>query len=108
MKVPASTLALTILAAAEVPNFYSGLLPSLWTIAHFGAVESAEARFWIRRGEVMATGLTAAVAVGTSWIAKSWLPGLAMAGMAVALLALYEHALRSGQGASWSAATRAA
>lgn len=95
------TLALTILAVAEVPNFYSGLLPSLWTIGHFSASENKEARYWIRRGEVMATGLTAAVAVGTSAIARSWAPAVGMAAMAAVLLFLYEHALRSGSGASW-------
>jgi hypothetical protein len=98
-----ATLGLTLLAVAEVPNFYSGLLPSLWTIGHFGASEAGEARYWIRRGEVMATGLTAAVAIGTSYIAKSWVPGLAMAAMAVVLLALYEHALRNGAGAGMDA-----
>lgn len=103
MKVSAGTLALTILATAEVPNFYSGLLPSLWTIAHFGGTEHAEAAKWIRHGELTATGLTAGVALGTSLIARSWLPAIGMAAMAAVLLALYEHALRSGSGASWEA-----
>lgn len=103
MKIPEmspGTVALTLLAVAEVPNFYSGLLPSLWTIGHFSGSEGGEAKYWIRRGEIAATALTAAVAVGTSYIAKSPIPGLAMAGMAVVLLVLYEHALRNGSGAS--------
>jgi hypothetical protein len=95
-------LALTLLAVAEVPNFYSGLLPSLWTIGHFSQSENAEAVHWIRRGELMATGLTAAVAVGTSYIARSPWPLIGMAAMSLALLYLYEDALRSGSGAAWS------
>jgi len=100
----ASVLALTILAVAEVPNFFSGLLPSLWTIGHFSQAQNSEARYWIRRGEVMATGLTAGVAVGTSLIAKSWAPAIGMGVMAAVLIALYEHALRNGAGSSWEAA----
>lgn len=105
MKVPAmsaATLGLTVLAVAEVPNFYSGLLPSLWTIGHFSSTESQEAQYWIRRGEVMATMLTAGVAVGTSLIAGSWYPAIGMGLMAAVLLYLYEHALTHGSGGSWS------
>lgn len=102
--LPTGALALTLLAVAEVPNFYSGLLPSLWTIGHFGQAEAAEARYWIRRGEVTATALTAGVAVSTSIIARSWLPAVGMAIMAGALLYLYEHALRNGSGVGLSQA----
>ncbi len=49
------SIGLTILTIAEVPNFFSGLLPSLFTIGHFSTDESGEAVYWIRRGEVNAT-----------------------------------------------------
>jgi hypothetical protein len=101
MKMTSATLGLTVLAVAEVPALYSGLLPSLWTIAHFGSTESAEAQRWIRRGELAATGLTAGVAVGIGLLANSWVPALGMATMALILLYLYEHALRQGAGAAW-------
>lgn len=94
-------IGLTLLAIAEVPNFYSGLLPSLWTIGHFSESENEEANYWIRRGELMATGLTFAVGVATSVLTKSPLPFIGVIIMAGILLYLYEHALRNGSGADF-------
>lgn len=95
-------IGLTLLAIAEVPNFYSGLLPSLWTIGHFSETENAEANYWIRRGEVMASILTLSVGVATSVLTKSVLPIIGVVAMAGVLLFLYEHALRNGAGANYS------
>jgi hypothetical protein len=102
MGMSAEAVGLTLLAVAEVPNFYSGLLPSLWTIGHFSETENAEANYWIRRGEVMASGLTLAVGVATSVLTKSPLPLIGVIIMAGILLYLYEHALRNGSGADIS------
>ena len=96
-----TAIGLTLLAVAEVPNFYSGLLPSLWTIGHFSESENEEANYWIRRGEVMASGLTLAVGVATAVLTKSIIPLIGVVIMAGILLYLYEHALRNGSGANY-------
>lgn len=100
-KLAAGAVALTLLAVAEVPNFFSGLLPSLWTIGHFSASENQEAVYWIRRGEVMAAGLVIVVGVATSMIAGTWIPLVGMLLMAAALIYAYEHALAHGSGATY-------
>ena len=96
-----SDIALTLLAVAEVPNFYSGLLPSLWTIGHFSETDNEEACRWIRRGEANATALSIAVGIGVSVLTHSALPLIGNLIMCAILLYLYEHALRSGAGASY-------
>jgi hypothetical protein len=102
MGMSGEAIGLTLLAVAEVPNFYSGLLPSLWTIGHFSETENEEANYWIRRGEVMASALTLAVGIATSVLTKSPLPMVGVIVMAGILLYLYEHALRNGSGADIS------
>lgn len=94
-------VALALLSVAEVPNFFSGLLPSLWTIGHFSASENDEAKYWIRRGEVAASILSVSVGITVTYLAGSLWPLIGTLAMAVVLLYLYEHALRSGSGASW-------
>lgn len=96
-------VALALLSVAEVPNFFSGLLPSLWTIGHFSASENEEAKYWIRRGEVAATILSVSVGCTVAYLAASLWPLIGTIAMTVILLYLYEHALRSGSGASWDA-----
>lgn len=97
-----SNIALSLLAIAEVPNFYSGLLPSLWTIGHFSETDNEEACRWIRRGEANATALSVAVGIGVSMLTKSALPLIGNLLMCGILLYLYEHALRSGAGADYN------
>lgn len=96
----AESIGLTILTIAEVPNFFSGLLPSLFTIGHFSTDESSEAIYWIRRGEVNALGLSIGLGVGASLISKSWMPLVGCIGMSAFLMYHYEHALRNGAGNS--------
>lgn len=101
-KLSGEAIGLTLLAVAEVPNFYSGLLPSLWTIGHFSESENDEACYWIRRGEIMASALTLSVGVATSVLVGSILPLVGVIIMAGILLYLYEHALNNGKGADIS------
>lgn len=97
-----ANIGLALLAVSEVPNFYSGLLPSLWTIGHFTSDQNDEAHFWIRRGEVMATGLTLTVGIATSILAQSPIPLIGVVLMAGILLYLYEHALHHGKNAVYN------
>lgn len=94
----AEAIGLTILTIAEVPNFWSGFLPSLFTIGHFSTDESSEACYWIRRGEVSALVLSITLGTGASLITKSWLPLLGSILMSGYLMYHYEHALRHGAG----------
>lgn len=90
---------LFLLAMGEAPNFYSGFLPSLFTIATFtgeSEEKAAHTKRWIRRGEVQATGMTLAVGAATSLIAESPATFVGMLLMAIYLLWQYERALRGG------------
>lgn len=95
-----SSVALFLMVVAEIPNFYSGFLPSLFTIATFskGDAEKMEhTRKWIRRGEAQATGLSILVGAATALlVAEAW-PFLGALGMAGYLVYQYEHALKLGQ-----------
>ena len=94
----AEAIALAILTIAEVPNFYSGLLPSLFTIGHFSDNEDPETLYWIRRGEINALGLSIGLGVGASMLSKSWLPLVGTIFMSAFLMYHYEHALKKGAG----------
>jgi hypothetical protein len=94
----AESVALTILTIAEVPNFWSGFLPSLFTIGHFSDNEDAETLYWIRRGEVNALILSVTLGVGASLVSKSYLPLMGTLAMSAYLMYQYEHALRKGAG----------
>lgn len=86
-------IALALLAAAEVPNFMAGLLPSLMTIRRFGA-EDAD-RKALRQGEVLGGTLSLVVGVGASLASHSWLPFAATMVVLVVLLFSYETAIRN-------------
>jgi hypothetical protein len=92
-------VALTVLVIAEIPNFWSGFLPSLFTIATFSggdAEKAAHTKRWIRRGEYQAIGLSVALGLGASFLAEEpWaiLGTLAMCGY---LAWQYENALKQG------------
>jgi hypothetical protein len=92
----AESIALTILTIAEVPNFWSGFLPSLFTIGHFSDNESAETLYWIRLGEINALALSLTLGIGASLISKSWKPFAGTVVMSAFLLYRYEHALKNG------------
>jgi hypothetical protein len=94
----AETLALAglaIMAAAEVPNFLAGLLPSTMTIGRFAA--DAEDRGRLRRSEIVGSGLALAVGVGASLIGQSPLPLLLTLAVLGVLLYEYERAIRCAQ-----------
>lgn len=92
-------VALFLLSVSETPNFYSGFLPSLFTIATFTGDDEAKAEHtkrWIRRGEIQATGMSITVGVATSILAKSPMPIFGIAIMCAYLLWQYERALSGG------------
>lgn len=92
-------VALTVLVVAEVPNFWSGFLPSLFTIATFSGGDEAKAahtRRWIRRGEVQATGLSIALGISASLLAEEPWPFIGVLLLIAYLAYQYEHALRLG------------
>lgn len=101
-----SKVALTLLCMSEVPNFYSGALPSLFTISTFTEAESEHTRYWIRRGEIVGFVLSLGVGLATSVLADSPLPLLGSLVMSGILLYQYEHALRNGAGTSMLAGAR--
>jgi len=93
------TVALSVLVIAEIPNFWSGFLPSLFTIATFSGGDEAKAahtKKWIRRGELQAIGLSLALGAAASVLAGEPWPILGSAAMCVYLAYQYEHALRIG------------
>ena len=81
------------MAGFEVPNFFSGLLPSLMTIRRFGAQE--EDRQALQQGVVMATILSAGVIGATSYVAKSALPALFGGAVMAVLIWQYEQAIQN-------------
>jgi hypothetical protein len=88
----AEDIGLTILAAAEVPNFLAGLLPSKMTISRF-AVDPHDLSM-IRRGEVIGSALAIAVGVAASLIADSSAPLVVTVIVLLILLYEYEQAIR--------------
>ncbi len=82
-----------LLAAAEVPNFLAGLLPSTMTIRTFAA-DPEQVRS-LRRSELIGAALAAAVGVGASLVARSLWPALATALVLAVLLREYEAAIRN-------------
>lgn len=92
-------VALTVLVVAEVPNFWSGFLPSLFTIATFSGGDEekvAHTKKWIRRGEIQATGLSIALGISASLLAEEPWPFIGVLVLIVYLAWQYEHALRLG------------
>ena len=92
-------VALFVLVIAEIPNFWSGFLPSLFTIATFSGGDEAKVahtKKWIRRGELQAIGLSLALGAGASVLAKEPWPLLGSAAMCIYLAYQYEHALKQG------------
>jgi hypothetical protein len=92
-------VALTILTVAEVPNFWSGFLPSLFTIATFSGGDAdkvAHTKRWIRRGEIQATGLSIALGISASLLAKKPWPFIGVLLLIGYLAWQYENALKQG------------
>lgn len=89
----ASRIGLTLLAAAEVPNFLAGMLPSLMTIQRFGADDIDRAA--LRRGEILGSVLSLSIGMAASLLAEDALPFAATAIVLVVMLGAYEHAIRN-------------
>lgn len=92
-------VALTVLVVSEVPNFWSGFLPSLFTIATFSggnADKAAHTKRWIRRGEIQAASLSVALGISASLLAEEPWPFIGVALLIIYLAYQYEHALRLG------------
>ena len=92
----AGTVGIAILAAGDAANFYSGMLPSLFTLssAFFQEGNKAGNIKRVRQGEVIATGLSLMVGFGASLAAGSALPFWATAATAGVLVLAYEFSLR--------------
>jgi hypothetical protein len=93
------TVALTVLVMDGVPNFWSGFLPSLFTIATFSGGDqdkAAHTKRWIRRGELQAVTLSLTLGVAASVLAEEPWPILGTLVMCAYLAYQYEHALRLG------------
>ena len=93
----AGTVGIAILAAGDAANFYSGMLPSLFTISSDffqGQGSRAGNVKRIRQGEVIATGLSLLVGLGAAMASESALPFFATAVTSGALVVAYEYALR--------------
>jgi hypothetical protein len=92
-------VALTVLVVSEVPNFWSGFLPSLFTIATFSGGDEAKAEHtkrWIRRGEIQAASLSLALGVSAAVLAEEPWPFIGVVALMLYLAYQYEHALRLG------------
>jgi hypothetical protein len=92
-------VALTVLVVSEVPNFWSGFLPSLFTIATFSGGDPAKAmhtKRWIRRGEIQATGLSIGLGISASLLSGEPWPFIGVMALIIYLAFQYEHALRLG------------
>jgi hypothetical protein len=94
----AGVVGISVLAAGDAANFYSGMLPSLFTIRsdffdgqghRTGNVKG------IRVGEVAATAMSLTVAVGASLVVNNWLPVVVTGATCAVLVAFYEWALRN-------------
>jgi hypothetical protein len=92
-------IALTVLVVSEVPNFWSGFLPSLFTIATFSGGDErkcAHTKMWIRRGEMQALGLSIALGIAASILAQEPWPFIGVIAMSLYLVWQYENALKMG------------
>lgn len=89
-------MALTLLAVAETPQFFSGYLPSYFTIATFSQKEGKE---WternIRIGEVVSATLAIGTGVVIAFLIDDPAPIVGTVIMSALLIAVYEHALRN-------------
>lgn len=89
----ADRVGLALLSAAEVPNFLAGMLPSLMTIQRFGAEDLDRAA--LRRGLVAGSVLSLGVGFAASLVAHDALPFFMTGTVLVALIIMYEHAIRN-------------
>ena len=97
MATPAQ-VAGTVLVVTEIPNLFSGLLPSMFTISspffHEQEARAGNIRR-IRQGEVIATIGSAAIIFAASELFDTTLVIVWGFAMVAALIACYEYALRN-------------
>lgn len=88
--------ALTLLAVAEVPQFFSGFLPSYFTIATFARKEGTE---WTKRNIRIGELISASMAIGMGLVVATIIdnpaPLWGTAIMSGLLILFYERALRN-------------
>jgi hypothetical protein len=92
------SLAATILLLTTVPNNYSGVLPSMFTISSDffhgqGSIEGNRKR--IRQGEVIGSALTVAEGLAVSALTRSLFPLVGAVAMGAFLVGCYEYSLRN-------------
>lgn len=95
----AEGLGLSFLVAFEVPNLFSGLLPSLFTISTFSSADptkAAHTKKWIRKGELQAGVVSLGLGLGGTIVTKTPWPILLTLLMIAWLVWQYETALRRG------------
>jgi hypothetical protein len=94
----ATKVAGAILIAAEIPNFYSGLLPSMFTISspffHDQAAREGNVKR-IRQGEVIASLISIAIIEAGAHLFDASMVRLLGYAMMGVLLASYEYAVRN-------------
>lgn len=93
------SIALFVLVMDGVPNYWSGFLPSLFTIATFSGgdeAKTAHTREWIRRGEIQAVALSLTLGAATSMLSEEPWPLVGAIIMCGYLAWQYENALRKG------------
>jgi hypothetical protein len=83
---------LAAFSALESAHFYSAFLPSVMTIRKFA--KDPEALEALRKGEAIATGFAVMLGWVVSELVDSYLPLVFTAVTAVAMLAVYEYAIR--------------
>jgi hypothetical protein len=83
---------LAAFSALESAHFYSAFLPSVMTIRKFARDE--EALQALRKGEAIATGFAVVLGWVVSELVDSYLPLLFTVLTAVAMLSVYEYAIR--------------
>lgn len=92
----ASKVAAAVLVATEIPNLYSGLLPSMFTISspffHQQSAKEGNTKR-IRQGEVIATGMSIAIIEASARLFETNLVRIMGYGMVALLVGCYEYAL---------------
>lgn len=91
---------LAAFVALESAHFYSAFLPSVMTIRKFADDEAA--RQSLRHGEVLASAFALTLGATVGALVDSPLPLLFAAATVVAMLAVYEYAMRTGTMPAWT------
>lgn len=96
-KVSTDTVVMGALVVGDAFNFFSANGPSYMTTKEFAA-QKPEATKSIRLGYRIATAEAVLVGGAITLYTKSWVPLAAALIACAAMIAVYEHALRTGSG----------